>query len=462
MKIAIIEANEIPPKIFEWYSALRPHSAIADILQAAGGLIRTRATDVTEEFLYPSQTWASFNTGQPFDQHNVHWYNDPKTYEDFFWLRAAKSGKKTVLVNTLHSSPLNKFPEEKNLVCVIPDCFAADCQTIPTRYENFQTLNVFLARENGRKASIKQTLLAALGAWIAKPSLRYWGLSFASAKDIGRTVLSALSGRPERLRNAQFPLVAQIFLTNLEEHNPDLAVLFTNHVAANMHRYWYAAFPNDYPAPAYPSEWQEKYRNEILYAMDLLDSWLEKYKRWCLRNDTVMLITTSMGQCANTNLSSDVVGKNRYGYRIFDPIAFLKFVGITGAFHFEGAMVPQYTYSFDSSSDIAAAVECLHAYATPQGKDGIVLELDQSGFKLTLTVDVLSPDSDVVEINPLVYNSAAGLKVFEIDDHHSGRHHPIGSLLFWNDLSGLLTKYVGKELDYLQVNPLIAEISEAH
>ena len=46
----------------------------------------------------------------------------------------------------------------------------------------------------------------------------------------------------------QFPLVADMFLHLLQKHQPDVAIMFTNHVAGNMHRYWYALFPEDYSA----------------------------------------------------------------------------------------------------------------------------------------------------------------------------------------------------------------------
>ena len=120
---------------------------------------------------------------------------------------------------------------DPNIACVIPDCFSPDGDAYPAQYRPFQELNVELSRENGRKSSIKTTMVRSARGWLARPSLRYWGLAPRSIRQVVKLLLAALRGKPERLRCAQFPLVAQIFVDNLRRHRPDVGVLFTNHVA---------------------------------------------------------------------------------------------------------------------------------------------------------------------------------------------------------------------------------------
>jgi hypothetical protein len=445
MRFVVVEANEIPPRVFEWYAERRPRGTIAAMLAEAGGLVRTVASDVDQAFLYPAQTWASFNTGRPYDEHRIHWYNDPKDYSEFYWMAAAEAGKKCVLINTLHSSPMSAYLPHPNIACVIPDCFAPDGDAYPARYRAFQELNVELSRENGRKASVRPTVLRALRQWLARPSFRYWGLSGRSMRQVAALLAAAGRGKPERLRCAQFPLVAQIFVDNLRRHTPELGVLFTNHVAANMHRYWYAAFPEDYPVKAYSEEWQQRYQNELLNALDLLDSWLAVIRRWCRDNHATLLVTSSMGQCANTNVSAKI-RNNGVGYRVADPIQFLRSLGVEAQAAVESAMVPQYTYRFDTDEAAAEAAKVVTPRIPELAEQGLLLDCDLSRNKVTFTVKT----TRVTDGPAWADRPDSGMESFEIDDHHSGHHHPVGSILVDNDRGGVFTPWIGTEVDYLR------------
>ncbi len=58
--------------------------------------------DVEESFLYPSQRWASCNTGVSYDLHKIHWYSDPKPKEyPLYWKILAESSYKIDLVGRL-------------------------------------------------------------------------------------------------------------------------------------------------------------------------------------------------------------------------------------------------------------------------------------------------------------------------------------------------------------------------
>ena len=51
---------------------------------------------------------------------------------------------------------------------------------------------------------------------------------------------------------------------------------FTNHVAATMHRYWAASFPNDYSDFQLQPEWVSTFRDEIDFAMHKTDEMLAR------------------------------------------------------------------------------------------------------------------------------------------------------------------------------------------
>jgi hypothetical protein len=108
-----------------------PESFIARLI-GRERFIETEARDVPEDFLYPSQSWASLNTGLPYSTHQIHWYNDKKVFSNFYWHAIAHAGHPTVIVNTLHSSPLVEYQAEGNYKFVIPDCFSSDAATTAT------------------------------------------------------------------------------------------------------------------------------------------------------------------------------------------------------------------------------------------------------------------------------------------------------------------------------------------
>jgi len=103
-------------------------------------------------------------------------------------------------------------------------------------------------------------------------------------------MVNAFLHNGERARGAQFPLVGEIFLNAIKKHKPELAVIFTNLVAANMHRYWYGLFPQDYSIQLYPKSWVEKYKYEILAAMDDLDAYLKELCRLALSQQYTLLL----------------------------------------------------------------------------------------------------------------------------------------------------------------------------
>ena len=90
-KILVLEANEIPLRVFREFASRNPQSTIAGVLDRET-VIESWADDVAEDDLYPSQTWASLNTGRRYDEHRIRWYNDVKNFDDFFWHRLARGG----------------------------------------------------------------------------------------------------------------------------------------------------------------------------------------------------------------------------------------------------------------------------------------------------------------------------------------------------------------------------------
>jgi hypothetical protein len=92
--------------------------------------------------------------------------------------------------------------------------------------------------------------------------------------------------------------MGDLFLKQLKRKLPDFSTFYTNHVAAAMHRYWGAAFPEDYQQPM-NSDWIAKYESEILFAMDKFDVILGRLVNFVdTHSEFTMVIASSMGQAA--------------------------------------------------------------------------------------------------------------------------------------------------------------------
>ena len=162
--------------------------------------------------------------------------------------------------------------------------------------------------------------------------------------------------------------MADVFDNLLKKHQPDLAVFFTNHVAAAMHRYWFAAFPQDWDTELYDEGWVQRFGGELPFAMDMLDLWLGRWLNWCEQNDRTLVITTSMGQTGGSEVDT-ALGSVAV---LDDAVSFAHALGIEGDFEVGKAMVPQVTYLFDgedaASNASTAAKEHAGVHATRTGR----------------------------------------------------------------------------------------------
>ena len=199
-KATVIEINEVPLRILNHYRKLNPKSSIAHILDKSL-VLETEAKDVEESFLYPSQTWASLNTGIDYERHQIHWYNDPKPDNyPLYWKTIADHGLNVGLINTLHSSPAENYIDQDNYKFVIPDCFASNNTTKPEIYEDFQALNTSATSENTREATMKFPRQKAVATLVKSPTLGIQPKTLLEAAGLVARIKTGKVNR-ERLRN---------------------------------------------------------------------------------------------------------------------------------------------------------------------------------------------------------------------------------------------------------------------
>lgn len=444
-RLVVLEANEVPRRVLAEHIRREPSSALAHLV-GIGQLCETEVTERLDRELYPSQTWYSMNSGVPHEQHGVYWYGDPKP-EAFplYWQVAAGAGRRVGLVNTLHSSPMREQCSEGEYAYVIPDCFAEDADTEPVRYRRFQELNLRLTRASGRNSHLD----LGPGDLLAGVSLPALGVRPATMARLAKLGGDVALGRvnKERLRIAQSMILADMFLHLGRRHDPDLAVLFTNHVASAMHRYWFALYPDDWDAAHYPSDWVERYRGEVPAAMRALDDMAAALWRWCERTDRILVLCASMGQAGSPGLDTS----DRGAAVVRDPERFARALGVEAAFEVGSAMVPQIHYDFSNDTTAATTAETIRQLEPDPER----IRVDQNQATLTVTYHLGDLSDGVLRLGGVgVPLDECGVVWESIDDHRSGIHDPHGVFL----VAGAGAPRLPPVIDALDVAPLMLDV----
>ena len=441
-----IEVNEIPSRLIEDYISQNPNSTLS-LLANKGQfeLFPTICADIEKEKLYPSQTWASFNTGMEFSSHKAYWYSDPIDSNVLLWNRLASKGIRVGVAGSLHSSKLPAdLQRNEEYAFYIPDCFGKQESTKPDIYSMFQKLNILMVDSAARKVSLRGLLAIAVSQLVAMAKHpRSYGVSWYSVRALGKIFGKFLTTQnKEILRVAQFPLLGSIFFDLCRKLQPRYSTVFTNHVAGNMHRYWYATRPQDFDTCGkYSAKWIRRNRTLIPFSIQLLDDYLTYLKCDPYFDDATILITSSMGQEATPRFSSQQL--SAYDGKITDFRRFLngfaeyclkKKLKIPQGIAIDDKsrnMAPQYGFKMDTyltPSEMQNIADAMLAYLGEM-KLACTGSINESSF--VLTADIYTNyrfQAMYTERQARRRLSKFGFEIFSIDDHHSGHHCPEGVL----------------------------------
>lgn len=155
-----------------------------------------------------------------------------------------------------------------------------------------------MARDSARNVSQSVPLRSALKLLAKAPAI---GLRLKTFAAIGNQLADEVLHRWRATRRRTFQSVLQFdaFMKLLDSTRPEFATFFTNHVASAMHRYWAAAFPDDFERNEYDPEWRTRYRFEIDFAMNWADRFFGDLVRFVNAHpEYVLWVTGSMGQDA--------------------------------------------------------------------------------------------------------------------------------------------------------------------
>jgi hypothetical protein len=276
------------------------------------------------------------------------------------------------------------------------------------------------------------------------------GLRGRTYLDVGMHLARELFNPARKTRRRAYqPLVLlDAFCKQLERTKPQFSTFFTNHVAAAMHRYWAAAFPDDYESFGLDRAWVKRYAGEIEFAMAKLDDIVRRLARFVdSHEDYMLVIATSMGQAA---IPATHV---REFLTIVDVNKFMAKLNLSAQeFEERPAMVPDFSFkiSREKADDFHRRLGSLRigGKAPEIHRDGDFFHVSVNE-RSALTA-VLLGDSEV----PLE-EAGLGYLIHEDEVECTAQHVPEGSLIVYSPHSDALARADRADVSALEFAPSV-------
>lgn len=407
-KVLILELNEVPWRVIETFVERHPTSAFASIMRKSGRL-PTYLPDTGQ--LHPKTSWQTFHRGVPDHVHGIREYNQlhspGQQNNPTLWALAKNAGKRVGCGASIGSWPVPQ--DRQNIDFWFADPFAPDPESIPeivTVFQQFNTLAVARSSRQVRPGGVSKKVIMNFLMSAPKLGIR--------AGTVARTLRQLAaerinSTRSVRRRNIQALMSFDVAETQWRRTQPHLASIFVNHVAAAMHRYWAAAFPDDYQSNNMPADWCDTYKDEIDEAMIVADHMLGRCLKSIDKTNTTLLILGSMGQAA-------IEHEPTFNQLIINNMqAFMSAVGMSpDDYQQRPGMEPEYVLSFRTPALLDKFENACNCVNINGDKPGIKRASDN---ECSLLVDQYNIDFDSVTIaEQTLPLGQAGLHIEKIQD----------------------------------------------
>ncbi|MEO9533852.1 MAG: alkaline phosphatase family protein [Crocinitomicaceae bacterium] len=335
-KIIFFELNEVPQKIVDYYCQVKPNSWLA---KNAATFRKFNSFCENPDQLNPWSSWPTVHRGVDSSAHAILDLNQELSQQNkefpAIWKTLENHGISTGVFGSLHSYPAPLSCKKNSFY--VPDVFAKTHETHPKRLEAFQKLNLALSRKSARNVSTQIPKKALIELAVKAPILGF------KSKTITKVASQLIQEKKERWKSTrrrthQANLSFDLFYKLLEQKKPDFTTFYTNHVAACLHRYWAASFPDQYEVNHFTKDWINRYDGEILFALDHADAMLERLSRFIKKHpEYQLMILSSMGQDA---VKARPIESQLY---IKNPSDFMQCFGIS-KFESVPAMLPQFNF----------------------------------------------------------------------------------------------------------------------
>lgn len=302
-KVIFFEFNEVPFRIIDNYCQRHPHAFFA---RHCAKLYQYETYAETRGPLEPFIHWPSIHRGVEEQLHGICDWNIKLDEIDAefppLWKILAENGVRVGLFGSLHS--YGSYPSGEELrdgySFYVPDVFSPDHKCYPQRLSNFQKFCLAMVRRSARNVSTKIDWRDCFNILRQAGEI---GLGIDTLVDMTVQLLRERISPwvKTRRRTHLASLAFDVYIKLLRDTKPEFTTFFANDLAAVMHRYWAAAFPQDYSKYDVTEEWRKTYKNEIDWAMSKFDRNYERLIRFVDQNPEYKLVVAScMGQAATT------------------------------------------------------------------------------------------------------------------------------------------------------------------
>ncbi len=420
-RILVFELNEVPYKVIDQFVQDHPTSTFAACLPRSA-LRHAHLPDTGQ--MHPKTSWHTFHRGVPDHVHGYREYNQieaPGQYANPTFLELARrAGRRVGCGASIGSWPI---PENHdNIDFWMADPFAPTPDSIPETLNHFQAFNTAAVAGSSRNVrSGGFTKKAALDFLIRLPAL---GIRPQTCLQVVRHLIEERRDRKKavRRRNIQALMSFDVCLHQWKRTKPQVATIFGNHVAAAMHRYWAAAFPDDYEVNNMPLDWREDYSDEIDAAMLVADDMLKRLMKAAKAvPGTRVLLVGSMGQAG---IEHEVTHNQLI---ISDMNRFLGTLGFsTDDFERRPGMEPEYIVAFSSPEKLQEFEKARWRMNIDGAEPYCKIANSDT---CSILVDVYNVDFEYVTVDDKrISLEEAGLKIETIDDlaGSTAQHIPEG------------------------------------
>lgn len=299
MSVIVYELNEIPKKVFEFYSEAFPNSSFAK-LKNQSNLFETMTADIGS--LSPWITWPTLHRGVSNTHHEISDLGQDLSAVNREYPGVdkilAENGVSVGMFGSLQSYPLP--PSLENFKFYVPDTFAAGNECYPAMLSEYQQFNLNMVRSNARNVNRGVAVTDATNFIRHARSL---GLTSRTYAGLAKQILSEQLNRDRlvRRRSSQAEIAFDLYFHQLCKTNPDISFFFTNHLASSLHRYWPTIFPKDYREGKFDGSWLKQWAGEIPHAIRIVERQLATLIQYCDQHGSELIVCSSMGQGAVEN-----------------------------------------------------------------------------------------------------------------------------------------------------------------
>ncbi len=450
-RLIIYELNEVPPRLLKKYVEKKPNSGFAKILNE--GIYKITVTRDDGE-LHPWSTWPTVHRGIPNFEHNIRYINQDLTFANRkyppLWVDLASLGIDIGIFGSLQS-----FPPiyGENYKFYLPDTFSPNTQAFPKEIKYFQEFNLKLAGEN--KAISGKYDLKSIRMFLKLLSLKIISpVSFS--KTLNHLIKEAINSKYKTRRSLIQPILGfDVFWKHYLKYQPSFSTFFTNHVAGMMHRYWSSTFPEDFNI--LDEQVDPFHSKSIFKAMDIADRQITQIVKYCDKNQSNLLVISSMGQKA--------VDRGVYLREIFlnDESKLLKILNLPfEEYKILPAMQPDIVFDCKYQSSLKKIIKLIPEIVDKEGNQLIKLRYEPVGLRVnfSLQIETKAMVNNEEIFNPITkkYNKIEdyGLK-FITRDKGTAYHSKDGILLAYGKYVSNFNFQNIDLLDTCEIKPKIIE-----